>query len=902
VPDDVPLFLEINGFGGYVPDLRRGRDRGRGGSETEEEPDQTSPTFPASSAATRTTRGERRGDRRPFDDATGSPTANPARRATPVSQEPAPVDLALRLDAAEIAAYWHEGQVVGGTLTVANTSGAALDLELLTATTHFLFAVALDAPPTRLEAGQSVEVPVTVTVQPDAWAGIPVRISLAALVDGRPVSTSADITPTADALPVAPFTAWPLPEGLLGGFDLTSPTHGAVVAGTVDATQEALLHDGVAPIGGGLLAQAPAMPLALTGDLAGDAPAPVAGVTIQPQATDGVPQHQVRRFELLLSTDGVTFTSALTGELTPLAREQAFALDAPVEATHAQLLLLDSYDTVAAQPTALSLGEWTVVAVPGFVPETVAELNVASAALGGHVVRWSPQPPGQDVGVAMLTPDEEGAPIQSLTPIEERSAEWVVAFADDRAALITELRWVDHAESVEENRLSDVEVEVSLDSPSGPWTSLGEWDLDRADDGAVEPLALDEPVWARFVRLSGSLSEDATALEYPAQLSIIEAPTGDVYRSVVGAWGATSPAASYERMNPPTGAVVPDEPDAPDDQADAAPLALGDTVGNYAQIGSDIDWYRVVAGEDDNTLTFTLTGVSTVDVVVRVYSAEGQPVEAAREVQGDASTVTYTAPAEPGAAYDIVVQQPPHSIAFTFDTSVSLANYQPFVQQSLRSFAAGVREGQEFVQLIPFDEDPLLEGWTDDTYLVVSGINGYYDKSLSSSVETGVLDSTTLLAGREGATAVLVITDAETGSYAAGEKMWAALDVTRPRIFSVHIGGSATPVLNEQLLQDLSSAGGYYQYTTSQAEMDRAFDRAATWLRRPTAYGLTVASSFEEATPAPEATPRPPPRRPPSRTQPPRRSRRRRPPPSRLRRRPRSRRPRRRRSSWSPAG
>ena len=34
-------------------------------------------------------------------------------------------------------------------------------------------------------------------------------------------------------------------------------------------------------------------------------------------------------------------------------------------------------------------------------------------------------------------------------------------------------------------------------------------------------------------------------------------------------------------------------------------------------------------------------------------------------------------------------------------------------------------------------------------------------------------------------------------------------------------------------MEDWSANGGYYQYTISQAEMDRAFDRAATWLRRP---------------------------------------------------------------------
>ena len=55
-------------------------------------------------------------------------------------------------------------------------------------------------------------------------------------------------------------------------------------------------------------------------------------------------------------------------------------------------------------------------------------------------------------------------------------------------------------------------------------------------------------------------------------------------------------------------------------------------------------------------------------------------------------------------------------------------------------------------------------------------------------------------------------------------------------------------------MEDWSSNGGYYQYTLNQSEMDRAFDRAATWLRRPAGYSLTVSSSFAEPA-TPEASP-----------------------------------------------
>ena len=183
--------------------------------------------------------------------------------------------------------------------------------------------------------------------------------------------------------------------------------------------------------------------------------------------------------------------------------------------------------------------------------------------------------------------------------------------------------------------------------------------------------------------------------------------------------------------NPPPTQLVQDKTDAPDQQDSAAPLALGETVNGRAQGSVDVDWYRVIAPKDDNTLKFTLSGVPTVDVTVRVYDAAGAEVPVTRSVGGDSSIIVYSATVTPEAEYTIKVAQPPHSIVFAFDTSISLSPYQPLIQQSLRSFAGGIEKGQEFVQVVPFEADPLLETWADDSYLVYAAINGYGDTSSS---------------------------------------------------------------------------------------------------------------------------------------------------------------------------
>ena len=91
----------------------------------------------------------------------------------------------------------------------------------------------------------------------------------------------------------------------------------------------------------------------------------------------------------------------------------------------------------------------------------------------------------------------------------------VIGFQDGRAAQVTELRWYDPEDSDEEERLSSVAVEVSVDGPLGPWQRLGEWDLSRAADGSVAPFELEAPVWARYVHLWAPLDEEARSWRRP---------------------------------------------------------------------------------------------------------------------------------------------------------------------------------------------------------------------------------------------------------------------------------------------------------------------------------------------------------------------------------------------------
>jgi hypothetical protein len=65
------------------------------------------------------------------------------------------------------------------------------------------------------------------------------------------------------------------------------------------------------------------------------------------------------------------------------------------------------------------------------------------------------------------------------------------------------------------------------------------------------------------------------------------------------------------------------------------------------------------------------------------------------------------------------------------------------------------------------------------------------------------------------------------------------LAIGRPIVFAVHIGATSEPVASQQLMQDwAASGGGQYTYPATHGAMDRAFERMATWLRRPAVYDL----------------------------------------------------------------
>ena len=313
--------------------------------------------------------------------------------------------------------------------------------------------------------------------------------------------------------------------------------------------------------------------------------------------------------------------------------------------------------------------------------------------------------------------------------------------------------------------------------------------------------------------------------------------------------GPGQPLGPREWSQPPDLTVADDENDGDDTPETARTLSPGTTASGRVHRDEDVDWYSIAVPAGQNSLAISVGGTPAVGVALSLFDETGQNVPTTFG-EGPGGAVLYQANVTGGDTYRIRVTQPPFSAVFAFDTSASMGNYLAFVTQALRAYTGGVTKGDEAVKVIPFEEKPLLPDWADDPYLLQDAVDRYVQGVGSSSAETALIDASKELTGREGARAVLLMTDAITTSYERGPELWAALAGIRPMVFAVHVGGDADRAVSRRFMQDWAAAGGgFYQYAVSHGEMDQAFARMATWLRRPAAYTLDLSTSEVELPP-----------------------------------------------------
>jgi hypothetical protein len=770
----------------------------------------------------------------------------------PVTADPGrlPVTLSLTASQPTVAAYSTLAQALPATLHITNTGSEDLDLDLDARTSQASWSAEIPQPQVTVPAQGALDVPVTIDVLADAWADVPVRTTLRATqaTTGRSGTAFLDITPNRDAAPVAPALSWDVPSALLGGLDVAATALGAQAVTGGDAGAEAQLYDGFAMWQSGVTGGVTDGPQTFTVDLATDDAVPVSGVIIDPLAGSAVIDQAPRAFDLLLSQDGSDYAVALSGHLSALQQDQSFVLPQPVNARFAQLRI----DSTWGSPSGpFQLGEFQVIATPGWAP--AQPFNVADPALGGHVVMTEPggatDPPTQN---AMLTEAVDSSWSPDVSP--GATVQWVIGFHEDRAAQVQQMEWVGQPASDPATGFGSVQVEVSTDTALGPWAPAGTWQLKRSADGSVKPFDFPAPTWARFIRFTGTAAPKVTLNEeLPETLRVIERPTDSTYRSILGAWGRNNPAGIYEALTTNGTSVgaaqPPSTPDGNDSPQTATPLAPATTQHGQVQRGVDVDWYTLTVPAGQDQLVVTLGAAPDDGVQVTLQDATGHDVDVAASKNED-GTQTITAAVDPGATYRMEVEQLPVSTSILYDTSLSMLPHLPYVYESLRSFAAGVTPGEETVEFVPFQDASLLPDFSDDPYALGNVVANITDTNGSSNAEPSLLTALNSFQTRPGTHAIVIITDAETGTFDHEGDVWSALDRVRPTIFSIQVDAGDDPADTIPVMQDWAhSQHGDYEYAVSHGDIDRAFDRLATWLRRPADYSVSYATSVASKLP-----------------------------------------------------
>jgi len=756
---------------------------------------------------------------------------------------PLPATLDLQLDSPAVSAFRQQGQAVSGQLIITNPGPDPLDMVLEAVTSDYRWQANLDQDSVTVPAGGAASVKAAVQVPDDAWADRPVRISILATDPaGRRRETWQEIAVERDLPPVNPMLFWSVPDPLLGGFNAAWLPFGATWTADTPkwATERDYIRDDLVfkgfrltsgAVGGGWKeGEHPE----LTIDLPGDGPVPVAGTAVN---HFGSPGHlfDIREGTLLLSLDGITFDEVLHFEALPVETEQFFALARPLPARFARLRIDSTFREQSAERAAMT--EWKVILEPGYDLSAGNGYNIADPALGGHLVwDWPPEPYSPR---SVLTPDDAS---KAAGMNREAVKQYVIGFKQDRAAQITAVHWKYADTAREDWKVFDrIEVAASHDSPVGPWEPLGELNIDPQTRDAG--LQLEQPAWARFVRLTAHKPDAKAAAESPGQILVYERATGDGYLSVLGEWGTQGSRAFQEwqqGLQPEAALAAAGNTT----RASAAALELDAPARGYVALGKQEHWYRLPVPADQNTLIITMNGDPTVRTSVEVETAGGDRIPVRRiDQQISPSRHAFEAVVEPGSEVFFHVYEPPRNVAFSWDTSASVGAFIPLINNAIVAFSGQVVPGKEAVNLFPFPTGPLLGDWLGEPYMLQTILNDYRRPSSSSAGEYTMKITTQALAPLAGTKAIVVITD---GDVNHDGHMWAELNETQPRVYAVQVAGAER--LHQQLLRDWSAVnGGHFTQLVYQGEMEVAFDRATTLMHRPAGYTLQVAGEFREA-------------------------------------------------------
>lgn len=753
------------------------------------------------------------------------------------------VSAKAHLEHPQVAAYWPHHQRVLGVWEVTSRADqprkARVELVSSHANVHPLWReeqtslIEVEIP-----AGGSLSLPIELLVEPDLRDDYPVFVDVRFTVEGEgSLFDSFELHAHVNQPAIHSHNRLLLPESMAGGIDVAAEALGAEPLGeTARPGREVEILQGLVRPGGNFMT---VLDKPFTIKLAGGQPHPLVGFAIHPMIRLSQGRDRwLREFRIETSEDGENWKLAVEGELSAWAGEQYFPLEREVSAAYIRFTGLSQH-VVARE---YGLGSFKAIARPGYFPESIKRLDLASAQYGGHQVVSSPRH-----AAAYLTGKHSSSTgfISVARSYWGKPVEWIIGFHHNRVASIEGVTLTYMDKEVQSDHPATIEIEVAQDSPLGPWRQVGVWDFPET---LAEPweIRFDEPVHGRFVRFIQPLKweEDpgkasVQRLLLPRTLSLWESREEKSPRSILGEWGHYSRKGPFEwRELADVGTHGLEEVNPGGTSADTAvPVKMEDWSQGYVSTGEREAHYVIDVLEGQNHLKLDLLGVPDIAWHYELVDHEGNPVRAWLEQAEDHAGRVLQAQVDPGR-YRLRIWEPIRNIAIAWDNSGSMGPYLNPLYASIRTFLTQVDPAREKVQLLAFSRYPyfILNEWTGNRSLLLQALLNYHRKDDSSDSEPNLLFISQSMEKMEGTKAILLLTDAESGGAASTEEMWKSFEKTRPRIFTLETssGGSTH---TQDLMQDWADANhGIYDYMRNAGEVEIAFARATAHLRRPKYY------------------------------------------------------------------
>ncbi len=750
-------------------------------------------------------------------------------------QRPGRLPVQIKLSGSyEVSSFLHLAQKANIPVDIKNLSKSPLELSFDARADNYRWKAHIEPASLQLKPNEKKRVFLKVIVPPDAKATSVTIYLRVKDKKGNFATSKAKLKATCTARPLNPFRQWAIPPELVGGINVAWSALGSAVV-EKDKNQKAsqkYLYDGLTQNDRGWRQRAHWAPYGLTVRLAGKGDRQIKGIIINPRGNCSY-REQLKDFDLLLSSDGENFKKVLSGTLQMIPQEQAFVFRTPEKAGFVKLIAKNNF--LGNKNGYICIGEFKVIALPNTWP--LKALEIASSKRGGHIVWTRPDNPNMP---AMLL---ESVKLKTVRTDEHGTVEWVVGFHHNRAAKIQKILFKDNASTKSNKSLFNgkLKVFVSLESPVGPWIKIGQWSKDEIKNIGFKPR------WARFVRFLFTGLRGKSTYQLPEQLKIYEIPQSSQYRSILAEWGHYSKEAIYEAVNEKILSKNPGPEDKNNSKERALLLSENTFHTGTIEIGAAEKWYTLKMPDQKNQLIITIKSDDVQRLFGEIYDRENNRIPHTASTIG--TKMVLKASVRPGKSYFIKIGELPRSMVFAWDYSGSVSKYAETIYRTIVSFSEKVQKGKEFVNLLPFQDNPrlLLDKWSDEPEQLIKTLIEYQRKDKSSDAELNLEKASAFLSNTKSSKAIVIITDADSGRSGTEDFLWSTLKKVRPRIFSfeVHISSG------QDKMQDWASVNnGYYSFFNTNYELSTGFDRAICYMRRPVLYSISYKTA-QKAPPGP---------------------------------------------------